>query len=824
MIVKFDKNGTALWSKTYGARTFNDCTDVIADKEGGVYITGVLSLETGELLTFLKHLAADGREIWSKTYSDFIWSYHISRTADGGFRMVSGNFGGQRLREWLQTDSLGNTLVRKKIYSFNPTDELALVVPAADNGLVLLGGRTVNNNRDFHLLKLDSLGVFTANTLSGKVFIDQNQNCRFDASETPLSDWLVKAESGSKLLWGFTDSLGYYQIGVDSSNYQVSLVKPNRYWLPCRDSVFVGLNSNYPRETIDFAVKPSTNCPLLEVDIATPLLRRCFENTYYVRYCNRGTATSRGGSVRIVLDKFLTYNSASTPLSIRRGDTLFFNIPNLETNQCGEFTFRVTPRCDSTFIGQTHCVEAHIFPDSICVPTAGWSGASIEVTGSCLRDSVSFLVKNVGTGTTAQPIKEVVIIDDIIFFNSAVPILPPGASSTVKYPATGQTYRLIAEQEPNHPSADRFVTAAVEGCRVNNLTPLSIGFVTHFNEDDGDPFVSIDCHQNNGAYDPNDKQAQPQGIGNQHYIDEGTEIDYTIRFQNTGTDTAFTVVVRDTLSAFLDPTTVHLGARSHAYDFDIVEGRILKFTFKNIQLVDSFRNAARSQGFLKFNIKLKKDVPFNAKIENSAAIYFDFNAPVLTNKTFHTLRKPEKYNSRSVPLCDNQPFNGRIYTTDARVYDTLRLTKYDSIVINALRILPTFKKSVDTTLRRGQLLNGIGYQRDTTITIKYAAKNGCDSTVTYKLKIMTATHDLTDTDIKIYPNPFTNETTFEIPPQYIGSFELKIYDATAQLLETKTVSDNKFTFNKGLLKQGVYFFSISNNKLIFTVGKLFITE
>jgi uncharacterized repeat protein (TIGR01451 family) len=824
LIVRFDRNGNALWSKSFGERSFNDCTDILADTEGGAWVTGVVSLDSGQFLTFLKKFSATGVETWSKTYPDLLYAYQISRTQNGGFQLVSGNFGGQRLREWVQTDSLGNLLVRRKIYSYNPTDELTFAVPTKDNGLAMLGGRTVNGNRDFHLLKLDAAGAFSANTISGKIYNDQNANCQFDATDKPLADWLVKAESGDKVFWGFTDSLGFYQIGIDSSNYQVSLVKPNRYWLPCRDSVFVGLNSSFPRATFDFAVKPNTSCPLLEVDVTTPLLRRCYENSYFVRYCNKGTTTARGASVRIVLDKYLTFNSASIPLSSRRGDTLFFNVPNLETNTCGTFSFRATVRCDSTYLGQTHCVEAHIYPDSICVPTPGWSGASIEVSGNCLRDSVLFLIKNVGSGTTSQPIKQTIVIDDITYLNSIVPTLAPGGIQAVKYPATGQTYRLIADQEVNHPSVQRTVTATVEGCRATPLTPLSIGYVTQFPEDDGDPFVSIDCHENQGSFDPNDKLGLPKGIGNQHFIDEGTEINYLIRFQNTGTDTAFTVVVRDTLSAFLDPTTVHLGASSHNVDFDIVEGKILKFSFKNILLVDSFRNAAASQGFVKFLVKLKKDIPFGSKIENQAAIYFDFNKPILTNKTFHTLRKPERYNGRTIPLCDNTPYNGRLYTTDTRLYDTLRFAKFDSIVINWLQIKPTFKTSIDTVVKKGLPFKGVVYQRDTTIAVKFAARNTCDSIVTYKLKIITGTQDFANGDIKIYPNPFTQQTTIELPPQYQGNFELKIYDATGKYIESRTVSDNKFIFNKELLTQGMYFFSIYNKEKPMAFGKLIITQ
>ena len=63
-----------------------------------------------------------------------------------------------------------------------------------------------------------------------------------------------------------------------------------------------------------------------------------------------------------------------------------------------------------------------------------------------------------------------------------------------------------------------------------------------------------------GSYDPNDKTARTSSRESNeiYYIDEDEWIDYTIRFQNTGTDTAFIVVITDTLPATLDPATFEL--------------------------------------------------------------------------------------------------------------------------------------------------------------------------------------------------------------------------------------------------------------------------
>src|SRR5690606_1601413 len=108
-------------------------------------------------------------------------------------------------------------------------------------------------------------------------------------------------------------------------------------------------------------------------------------------------------------------------------------------------------------------------------------------------------------------------------------------------------------------------------------------------------------------------------------------------FQNTGTDTAFTVRVEDKLDESLDRTTITPGAASHPYTFSMEEGGIMQFLFENILLPDSSTNLEASNGFVKFNVMPKTDTPLGTIIHNSADIFFDFNDPVRTNEVTHTL-------------------------------------------------------------------------------------------------------------------------------------------------------------------------------------------
>ena len=115
---------------------------------------------------------------------------------------------------------------------------------------------------------------------------------------------------------------------------------------------------------------------------------------------------------------------------------------------------------------------------------------------------------------------------------------------------------------------------------------------------------------------------------------------YTVHFQNTGNDTAFRVVVVDTLSSFLDPLTIIPGGASHHYTFNLSGQGICTWTFDSIMLPDSAANLAGSNGYFNFTIKQKAGNPLGTVINNTAGIYFDFNSPVITNTTVNTITAP----------------------------------------------------------------------------------------------------------------------------------------------------------------------------------------
>lgn len=133
------------------------------------------------------------------------------------------------------------------------------------------------------------------------------------------------------------------------------------------------------------------------------------------------------------------------------------------------------------------------------------------------------------------------------------------------------------------------------------------------------------------SWDPNDKSVD-RSVLNQVEAAAGTELQYTIRFQNTGNAPAYNVVLRDTLDNLLDWASFQITGASHLFYplFDENSGEIV-FSSIDIFLPDSASDLAGSQGFVSFSIRTKPGMMPEEIVRNRAGIYFDLNPPVVTN-------------------------------------------------------------------------------------------------------------------------------------------------------------------------------------------------
>lgn len=566
----------------------------------------------------------------------------------------------------IKTDYDGNVLWTK-LHDHRIEDVFPQAIAPTLNGGYIVVGEYGTVNISSYAFTTDSLGNIYPNNLTGRVALDTIENCIITPDEVALDHWIITSEKNGTTFITTTDETGGYTLPADTGAYILTVHKPSEYWGTCQNDIVVEFLNTDTFAQIDFPITIETACPVIALSNVIPSIRPCFTRPSYVNYCNYGTVVADSAYIEITYDSLITVVGSSIDYDSLGDQVYRFDLGDLEPLECGSFTVDLFLDCEAT-VGASYCVEAHAFPDSLCGnPSPDWSGAFIEVSAACESDSVRFRIENSGSGNMLE-FSNYIIVEDVILRKRDSVSFESGGFEAVPFPANGSTYAIVAEQVEDAPGFS-FPVAFIEGCATNDEDEFSIGFSQQFPLNDANPFLDIDCPVAISSFDPNDKQGFPVGYGDEHIIQPETPIEYLIRFQNTGTDTAFTVIIRDTLDPQLDIATFRPGASSHEYDYSINGEGDLVFNFQNIMLPDSNVNEAASNGFVAYRIRPKASAPLGTVLKNRAAIYFDFNDPIITNETFHTIgdlfvdvmvgiiQHPTRSNI-SIVVRPN-PFNGR---------------------------------------------------------------------------------------------------------------------------------------------------------------------
>lgn len=510
--------------------------------------------------------------------------------------------------------------------------------------------RILDNSEILTLLEEMNGEIEYPNFVRGVLFDDQNNDCINQNSEVKLSFPIV-ATPGNH--YTISNDSGSYSLGLyNDINYSVSPVIPARFSHfvsnPCPVEYNIILDSASSVDSSGFNFGFDYNpCHQLRVDITNLRRRRCFNSTSNVFYTNEGLAAANNVKVYVRLPEFvypITVSKSYSWDSITR--IMTFDIGTMNGLESGNILIVDSVACVSGITGLTQCTETWITPENSCLIDAttgtNWDKSSVMVEGACLNDSVLFTITNTGDsldGDMDGP-SEYRIYSNNVLVQKTPFTLGGGESITITFVALGATIRLEADQRPGYPG-NSHPRATIEGCGEDGMGNFTIGFIDQVPQDDEDLHIEISCMQIIDSYDPNDKQVSPSGFGPSKIVLPGTPLDFTIRFQNTGTDTAYKVIVIDTLSEMLDLTTFEPGASSFPYSLRMTgEGKpILIFTFNGINLTDTMDSEPGSHGFIKFKIAPFENLALGTPIENFADIYFDYNDPVRTNTTMVTINE-----------------------------------------------------------------------------------------------------------------------------------------------------------------------------------------
>ena len=470
--------------------------------------------------------------------------------------------------------------------------------------------------------------------------------------------------------------------------------------------------------------------------------------------------------------------------------TVNINKPNLYNAQPVSFTHNFDKY--DTLVTDTFALQATIIKDSLSIVTRSLNFRARP------GFSFSYLIssENVGTITTNPTVHFIWDSSKLVLDSTS-----NSAATNVGNDISWGISNFVPGQIDNVVAYFRVKTTTVIGDSINHIATISDGVTSA--TDSGRTIVR-------GSYDPNVKQATPVLTPAQCAL--GKYIDYTINFQNTGTDTAFTVVIADTLSSNLIDSSLQIINSSHNCK-TTQNGNKVFFEFKNINLPDSNVNEKKSHGFISFKLKPKPTLVNGNTVENKASIYFDYNTPIVTNTAITQINTsgvvlPVKMNSYDVrKINENKVLNfwATAVETNALLFNVQRSED--------ARIFKTFGK----VLAKG---NSSHYEFTDVLNI-----NSLPSAIYYRLQIIDKDGSITYSSIKqirlrelanqsisIYPNPAKDIVNIESKD---GIKELKLIDMSGKVISLYTRSDDNLkhqTLNLKQFTKGIYIVRITTVK------------
>lgn len=317
-----------------------------------------------------------------------------------------------------------------------------------------------------------------------------------------------------------------------------------------------------------------------------------------------------------------------------------------------------------------------------------------------------------------------------------------------------------------------------------------------------------------GAIDPNDKQVTPQGACDAGYVTHSQVLTYTVRFQNTGTAPAVNIIIDDTLSNRINVNSLRVVAASHPMHTEFEGLNIAKFVFNDIYLPDSTENEPESHGYVVFEVKTKPSAPDYAIVENSAAIYFDFNEPVITNSVINTLvdEVPEYNYTQDVTICESDSLivGNNVYFNPSVYLDVLSgATGCDSVVTTTLHVVPEIIQSIDTTICADEslIIGGDTFNATGDFTVHLATVAGCDSTILLHLEVKPTYENLIEATICADETYLFNGELLSATGTYnagliseegcdsIVTLNLQVNPNYETLIETSICPDETYLFN-----------------------------
>lgn len=471
-----------------------------------------------------------------------------------------------------------------------------------------------------------------SDTLCGVVFNDLNGNGVQDAGENGIDSAVVYIQGGGAVQYAVTSNGGHWQAVVAPGTYTV------KYCVSQGNTITIPQSNT--------GATPTNSCPMYTVTVGAN------QNLCGLNFGVQNNSVNICGTVYFDANNNSTLDAGSENglanihvLITKSNGTIY----HAYTNVNGSYCINVPAGTYTITIQSNNFNTCAVNPGSLTVTgTAGqqFSGQNI---GVYCQPGICNLAINVTPHTTVTP-------GFPAWYSVQVTNLGTGVSSGTMnfFYDNALTFTSASPAQTSHNASTKTLTWNVNNLLPGNSLYYWVNFSGNTNITIGqfvftlanvNPTCSDANFTNNvdtihqavtASWDPNNKLAYTTNHDPDptyqlvSSIQPNQRIEYVINFQNTGNLPAVNVVVNDIISTDLDMSTFELLGASHPMTATVV-GNDVSFKFNNIMLPDSVNDEPNSHGFVKFAIHSNNGLAAGHVISDDAAIYFDYNAPVITN-------------------------------------------------------------------------------------------------------------------------------------------------------------------------------------------------
>jgi uncharacterized repeat protein (TIGR01451 family) len=406
------------------------------------------------------------------------------------------------------------------------------------------------------------------------------------------------------------------------------------------------------------------------------------------------------------------------------------------------------------------------------------------------------------------------------------------------------------------------ISVLVSAANSSDLGTIATYTLTSTIEDEFNNIIftdnEIDTYEITCSYDPNDI-TEHNGHTDAGYTFAGDELEYTIRFQNTGNAPAQDVRIENQLSEKLDWSSMQPVAWSHDFDLMIDENGLATFTFDNIMLPDSVNDEANSHGFVRYRITSDSDLIAGEIIENTASIFFDFNPAVVTNTEINTIYDCVDLQQATASATEVCAGDAIIFENNATWIENLTwsfndvqagegnythlLNQSGVMTVSASNSLCTYSQTWNLVaneatatftntvnllsanaastyqwyLNGNEIPNATAQNFEIMQTGNYSVMitddNGCSAMSDSMMVTYIGVNEKTKNSISVYPNPIAEISTVQVPENLLGKY-FHVYTTSGELVLSGKLNGRSHPINCEDLAPGVYVLRVENERIM----------